>query len=87
MKHWKEFIGEFMGTFIMVFFGCSSVAVSILFNSYGSLFELAIVWFIGVSLGIYASNNFSEAHLNPAVSIAMVIARKFSYKKFLFLKF
>ena len=77
----KEFTGEFIGTFIIVFFGCGSVASAILFDSYGSLYEIAMVWFIGVSLAIYASNNFSEAHLNPAVSIAMVFARKFSIKK------
>lgn len=77
----KEFIGEFIGTYIIVFFGCGSVASAILFDSYGSLFEIAIVWFIGVSLAIYASNNFSEAHLNPAVSIAMFFANKFPIKK------
>lgn len=82
MNNLKEFIGEYIGTFIIVFFGCGSIASAILFNTFnGSTFELAIVWFIGVSLAIYAANNFSGAHLNPAVSIAMVVAKKFSFKK------
>jgi len=81
MQNLKEFIGEFIGTGIIVFFGCGSVASAILFDAYGSLFEIAIVWFIGVSLAIYAANSFSEAHLNPAVSIAMIFANKFPLKK------
>ncbi len=81
MQNLKEFIGEFIGTGIIVFFGCGSVASAILFEAYGSLFEISIVWFIGVSLAIYAANSFSEAHLNPAVSLAMIFANKFPLKK------
>jgi len=81
MKNQREFIGEFIGTFIIVFFGCGSVASAILFDSYSSLYEIAMIWFVGVSLAIYASNIFSDAHLNPAVTIAMIFAKKFDYKK------
>lgn len=81
MTNLKEFFGEFIGTFIIVFFGCGSIASAIYFDAYSSLFELSMVWFVGVSLAIYAANNFSEAHLNPAVSIAMIVANKFSIKK------
>ena len=76
MKNIKEFLGEFIGTFIIVFFGCGAIASAIFFDAYGSLFELAFIWFIGVSLAIYAANNFSDAHLNPAVSIAMIFVKK-----------
>ena len=33
MKYKSEFIGETLGTFILVLFGCGSVAVSILFGA------------------------------------------------------
>jgi glycerol uptake facilitator protein len=81
MNNSKVFWGEFIGTFIIVLFGCGSVASAILFDSFGSLYEIAMVWFIGVSLAIYASNNFSDSHLNPAVSLAFTIAGMFPIKK------
>ncbi len=67
-------IGEFLGTFLLVFFGTSIVAVSVLFNAPAGLVQVAAVWGIGVTLSIYATRHLSCAHLNPAVSLAMVCA-------------
>ncbi len=80
-KYVKYFIGECLGTLIMVLFGCGSVAVSVLFDAYQGLPQIALMWGIGVSLAIYASRHLSCAHLNPAVTIAMAVNRrmKFSY--------
>ena len=80
MKNIKGFIGELLGTFILVLFGCGSVAVAILFGEYGSIFQIAIVWGIGVSLAIYLTRHLSCAHLNPAVTIAMVLGKRMSGK-------
>ncbi len=66
--------GEFFGTFLLVFFGTSIVAVSVLFNSAVGLVQVSIVWGIGVTLAIYATRHLSCAHLNPAVSLGMVLA-------------
>lgn len=68
----REFAGEFIGTFILVLFGCGSVAVSVLFETHQGLFQIAAIWGIGVSLAIYATRHLSCAHLNPAVTLAMV---------------
>jgi glycerol uptake facilitator protein len=67
-------IGEFLGTFLLVFFGTSIVAVAVLFNAPAGLVQVAAVWGIGVTLSIYATRHLSCAHLNPAVSLAMVCA-------------
>ncbi|MFV0271577.1 MAG: MIP/aquaporin family protein [Macellibacteroides fermentans] len=72
----KEFVGEFLGTFILVLFGCGSVASSVLFGEYNSIFQIGIVWGIGVMLAIYLTRHLSCAHLNPAVSVAMVISKR-----------
>jgi glycerol uptake facilitator protein len=74
----KSFLGEFLGTFILVFIGCGSVAVSIVFSAYSGLFQVAVVWGIGVALAIYVSRGLSCAHLNPAVSLAFVVAGRMS---------
>lgn len=63
-----------MGTFILTLFGCCSVAVAVLFGEYNSIFQIGIVWGIGVTLAIFITRNICCAHLNPAISIAMVIS-------------
>lgn len=75
-EYLSNFLGELIGTLILVFFGCGSIAVSILFSAHSGLFQIAAIWGIGVSLAIYATRHISCAHLNPAVSIAMVVAQR-----------
>lgn len=81
MKFKKEFIGETLGTFILVLFGCGSVAVSVLFNAHQGLMQIALAWGIGVTLAIYLTRHMSCAHLNPAVSLSMVISKRMDYHK------
>jgi len=78
MKLPHHFMGEFIGTFLLVLFGCGSVAVTVLFSAHMGLFQVAMVWGLGVTIAIYATRHLSCAHLNPAVSIAMVAGRRMS---------
>jgi glycerol uptake facilitator protein len=78
MKYLHEFIGELVGTFLLVFIGCSSVAVTVLFSAHTGLFQVAAIWGLGVTIAIYATRHLSCAHLNPAVSIAMAVGRRMS---------
>lgn len=70
----KTFIGELLGTFVLTLFGCACVACAVLFGEYVSIFQVGMVWGIGVTLAIYLTRYLSCAHLNPAVSVAMVVA-------------
>lgn len=81
MKISANFIGEFIGTFILVFFGCGAVAVTVLFNSHVELFSVAVIWGLAVILAIYTVRHICCAHLNPAVSIAMVVGKYMPVKK------
>ena len=76
----KGFIGEMLGTFILTLFGCSSVAVAVLFGEYNSIFQIGLVWGIGVTLAIFLTRHICNAHLNPAVSVAMVVAGRMKAK-------
>jgi glycerol uptake facilitator protein len=80
-KYKREFVGELIGTFIFVLFGCGSVAASVLFNAYHGLFQIGLIWGIGVSLSIYVTRHLSCAHLNPAVTLAMVTSGRMSARK------
>ena len=81
MSSVHDFVGEFVGTFLLVFFGCGSVAVTVLYSAHMGLFQVAMIWGLGVTIAIYATRHLSCAHLNPAVSLAMVIGRRMSISK------
>lgn len=74
------FAGEFIGTFILVFFGCGSVAAAVLTGAQVGIFQVAIVWGIGIATAIYLTGSISGAHLNPAVTIALATWGKFPWR-------
>jgi glycerol uptake facilitator protein len=63
--------GEFVGTFILVFFGVGAVNAAVVTGAQVGLWQVAVVWAVGVSLGIYASASLSGAHINPAITASM----------------
>ena len=76
------FIAEIIGTASILLFGCGVVAGVLLDKSKSNgagWIVITFAWAIGVTLGIYASGQFSGAHLNPAVTIALAVVGKFSW--------
>ena len=73
----KWAIGEFFGTFILVFFGCGSVAAAVATGAQVGVFQIAIVWGIGIATAIYLTGSLSSAHLNPAVTLASAAWSRF----------
>ncbi len=77
----RNLVGEALGTFVLVLFGCGSVAVTVLFGAHSGLMQVALAWGIGVTLAIYLTRHLSCAHLNPALSLAMVLSGRMSARK------
>lgn len=68
---------ELLGTFVLVFFGVGAVNAAVITGAQSGLWQVAVVWAVGVSLGIYASAAISGAHLNPAITLAAVVYDRF----------
>jgi glycerol uptake facilitator protein len=73
-------LGETVGTFILVFVGVGSVHSAVITGAMSGIWQVAVVWGIGVSLAIYVSSAMSGAHLNPAITVALAAFRGFAWR-------
>ena len=78
----SECIGEYFGTFFLVYFGTGTIAVSVFTGAY-DLTGVSLMWFVAVIMGVYTAAAFSGGHINPAVTLPMAIFTDFSWSKVL----
>ncbi|MFF7736349.1 MIP family channel protein [Streptomyces sp. NPDC007984] len=90
-----ECLAEFLGTFVLIAFGCGVVAMTvaalpgsgrtegptIFFLGAGDWLLITWGWCMAVVLGIYVAGGVSGAHINPAVTLAFAVRRKFPWVK------
>ena len=74
------FFAELVGTMFIVLFGNGVNAMFVMFNL-GGYTNITFGWGLGVFLGILVSSRISGAHLNPAVTIALMLTKRFPAKK------
>ena len=79
----KKLTAEFIGTFALVFCGTGAIIINEQSNGAVTHVGIAITFGFIVMSMIYALGNISGAHLNPAVSIAFTVARRFPLKSLL----
>lgn len=79
LPYWA--IGEFFGTFLLVFFGCGSVCAAVLTGAQVGIFQVAIIWGLGIATAIYLTGGLSGSHLNPAVTLALAGWNGFSWRR------
>lgn len=75
----KELISEFIGTMILILFGAGVVAMVVAMDS-GNYVTITLAWGLAVTMGIYASQ-YSGAHINPAVTLALAVTKRFAWHK------
>lgn len=90
---WGECLAEFFGTFILIVFGDGVVAMAVaglpgsgraatpttIFLAAGDWLLIAFGWGFAVCMGVYVAGGVSGAHLNPAVTLALAVRRKFPW--------
>ncbi|MFC8731711.1 MIP/aquaporin family protein [Luteimicrobium sp. NPDC057192] len=94
---WGECLAEFLGTFVLIMFGVGSVAMAVaalpgsgrtagpttFFQGTGDWLLIVWGWAFAVTFGVYVAGGVSGAHLNPAVTLAFAVRRRFAWAKVL----
>ncbi|MET3114397.1 glycerol uptake facilitator protein [Pedobacter sp. CG_S7] len=78
----NAFIAEIIGTMILILLGNGVVANVVLSGTKGNNGGWIVIttgWALAVFTGVVIAGPYSGAHLNPAVTIALAIAGKFSW--------
>jgi glycerol uptake facilitator protein len=77
----NAFFAEFFGTAIIIVFGGGVVSNVVLSKTKGNNSGWIVItfgWAVGVFTGVFIAAPFSGAHLNPAITLALVLVNKFS---------
>ena len=76
----KKYIAELIGTFSLVLFGCGAAVVSGIMTAPAGIGLLGISMAFGLAVVVmaYAIGPISGCHINPAITISMLVAKKIS---------
>ncbi|HTO15445.1 MAG TPA: aquaporin [Edaphocola sp.] len=80
----KKYIAESIGTFALVFCGTGAIIVNDQSNGSLGLLGISLTFGIIVSAMIYIFGNISGAHINPSVTLALLIGKLTSKKDAVF---
>ncbi|XP_071759166.1 aquaporin-10b [Centroberyx gerrardi] len=68
----RECMAECLGVYVMILFGCGSVAqVTTTQDKKGQYLSINLGFALGTTFGVFVSRGVSGAHLNPAVSLSL----------------
>ncbi|WP_308170095.1 MIP/aquaporin family protein [Acrocarpospora catenulata] len=90
-----DLLAEFFGTFVLIALGTGSVAMAVaglpgsgrtsaptvFFQGAGDWLLITWGWALAVAFAVYLAGGVSGAHLNPAVTVAMAVRRRFPWRK------
>ena len=79
MNSIKKYLAEFIGTFVLVLLACGTAcAVGCDSSSGAGYLIVALAFGLVIVAMAYSIGNISGCHINPAVSIAMLVSKKLS---------
>jgi aquaporin Z len=77
----KRYIAELIGTFALVLIGCGSVVIA---GKYVGTVGISFAFGLTMLAMVYAIGSISGCHINPAISVAMLVARRMRWKDTVF---
>ncbi len=81
MEKMRKYLAEFLGTLVLVFMGCGS-AMLLGCDASGGHLAVALAFGLSIVAMAYVIGGVSGCHVNPAVSLAMLLSRKMSLSDF-----
>lgn len=80
-ENWlKKYLAEFIGTYVLVFFGVGAVFAAVYVGAFKDLLPVMWLWGFAVAIAVYVGAAVSGAHFNPSVTITMAVWRRFPWK-------
>jgi glycerol uptake facilitator protein len=73
-------LGECIGAYLLVLFGLGAVHAAVLIGVPNGIWQIAIVWGVAIVAASYAVGAASGAHINPAITIAFAVWRRFPWR-------
>ncbi len=78
----KKYFAEFLGTLVLVLFGCGTAALSGGIDGVVGIVGISLAFGLSIVAMAYVIGGISGCHINPAVSLAMLLSRKMSGRDF-----
>ncbi len=78
----RKYVAEFIGTFVLTFVSCGAAAVSGGIDGVLGILGIAAAFGLSIVAMAYSIGNISGCHINPAVSLAMLISKRMNGKDF-----
>ncbi|MFN9914918.1 MAG: aquaporin, partial [Pirellulaceae bacterium] len=66
----RRICAEAFGTGLLVFIGLGAVHASVWTEAQQGLWQVAVVWGLGIAAAVYCTAAVSGAHLNPAITVS-----------------
>ena len=84
MNSFKKYLAEFIGTFVLVLFACGAAVVcQCSLGNFAGYLLTALAFGLVIVAMAYSIGNVSGCHINPAVSLAMLISGKITLGDFI----
>ncbi len=77
MSDTQKYLAELIGTFVLVFFGCGAAVIA---GGSISVLGIAFAFGLAVLVMVYAIGPLSGCHINPAITVAMLVNGKIPSK-------